>query len=63
MSESRKDVLLKALEAEVGVEPVDLGTPVYRRRRRVVAVRECVRADGGRRARCPGCRLAVLGSQ
>ncbi len=26
MSESRKDVLLKALEAEVGGEPVDLGT-------------------------------------
>ena len=26
MSESRKDVLLKAIEAEVGGEPVDLGT-------------------------------------
>ena len=26
MSESRKDVLLKALEAEVGDESVDLGT-------------------------------------
>ena len=45
MSESRKDVLLKALEAEVGGESVDLEHPVHRRRRRLVAVRDRVRAE------------------
>ena len=51
MGESRKDVLMKALEAEVGGGSDDPGSAVYRRCRRVVAIRDRVRADGARGAR------------